>query len=85
MNNYELNIVIDAKSTAAGKKAISEKIEKMIKLLKGELGEMQDFGEKAYGILLMFPLKLGGAEAKSVLSKVKQDEEIIKHMMIKVK
>ena len=84
MNKYELNVVIDGKATAAKKKALTEKITKTVELVKGKVGKTTDFGEKAYGILLMFPLELGAAEAKGLLTKVRQDEEVIKQLMIKI-
>lgn len=84
MNKYELNVVIDSKATAAKKKAFIEKITKMVKLAKGEVGKIEDFGEKAYGIVLMFPLELGAAEAKGLLTKVRQDEDVIKQLLVRI-
>lgn len=83
MNNYELSVVLDAKATAAKKKAITEKLTKMVELLKGKVGKMEDFGEKAYGIVILFPLELTAEAAKSLLNKVRLDEEIKKHLLIK--
>ena len=85
MNKYELSVVLDSKATAAKKKAFVEKLTKMVELAKGKLGKMEDFGEKAYGILIMFPLELGGAEAKSLLTKVRLDEDVKRQLMVKVK
>ncbi len=84
MNKYELSIVIDSKATPAKKKAIIEKITKMAELVKGKVGKLEDFGEKKYGIVLMVPLELDPAAAKGLLTKVRQDEEVIKQLMIKI-
>lgn len=84
MSKYELNVVIDAKATAAKKKAITEKVTKLVELVKGKVGKVEDFGEKKYGIVLMFPLELDPGAAKGVLTKVRQDEEVIKQLMIKI-
>lgn len=82
MSKYELSIVIDAKATAAKKKALSEKVTKIVELLKGKVGSVADLGEKAYGIVLLFPLELGAEAVKSLISKVRVHEEIKKHLLV---
>lgn len=84
MNKYELSVVIDGKASPAKKKSVTERIAKMVELLKGKVGKLTDFGEKAYGIVLLFPLELVGESAKNLLTKVRQDEDIKKHLLIRV-
>jgi len=84
MNKYELSIILDAKATPAKIKAVTEKITKMVELVKGKIGKATDFGEKAYGIVLMFPLELAADAAKGILTKVRQDEDVIKQLMIRI-
>lgn len=83
MKNYELSLVLDSKATAAKKKAISEKLEKMVSTFKGKVGKVEDFGEKAYGIVLLFPLELTAEAAKTILTKIRLDEEIKKSLLIR--
>ncbi len=85
MNKYELSIVLDGKTGAAKKKAVVEKVTKMVDLLKGKVGKIDDLGEKMYGIVLFIPLELAADAAKSLLNKVRLEEDIKKHLMIKVK
>lgn len=84
MNKYELSVIIDAKASPAKKKSLIEKVTKMAELLKGKVGKIEDFGEKAYGIVLMFPLELAGNAAKALQTKVRQDEDVKKHLMIRI-
>ena len=84
MNKYELNVVIDSKATPAKKKAVTEKITKMVDLAKGKVTKMEDFGDKKYGIVLLFVLELGPEAAKGLVTKVRQDEDVIKQLMIKI-
>lgn len=44
MNKYELTVVLDPKATVAKKKKVIETIEKIISLLKGKLGKVEDWG-----------------------------------------
>lgn len=83
MNKYELSVVLDGKASAAKKKSFTEKITKMIELAKGKVGKIEDFGEKAYGIVLLFPLELTGEAAKGLLTKVRMDEDVKRQLLIR--
>ena len=92
MNNYNLAIVLPGAATAAKKKAIGTKLEKLIKDDKGKMGKMDDWGEKelAYpikkstsGTYLIFPLELEPAGAANLNGKLRLDEEIIRYLLVK--
>jgi small subunit ribosomal protein S6 len=92
MNNYNLAIILPGAATAAKKKAITGKIEKMVKEGKGKIGKIDDWGEKplAYpikknnsGTYLIFPLELESATAADINGKLRLDEEIIRYLLVK--
>lgn len=92
MRNYELVIVLDGKATAAKKKTVMEKLEKLVKSLQGKLGKAKDWGTKdlAYklkksvtGAFLIFPLELPGAGANEMTSKLRLQEDLIRYLLVK--
>lgn len=92
MNKYELTIVLDGKATAAKKKSVTEKMEKMVKALKGTVLKVKDWGVKdlyyeikksTTGTFLIFELELEGQAAKSINDKMKFEEEVIRYLLIK--
>lgn len=89
--NYELVVVLDGKATAAKKKALSEKIAKMVNVLSGKIVSETDWGvrELAYeindlktGLYLIFELELPAAGAKSLNDKLHLEEEIIRYLLV---
>ncbi|HWA51691.1 MAG TPA: 30S ribosomal protein S6 [Patescibacteria group bacterium] len=91
MRKYELTIVLDGKATAAKKKSVQERIEKLIKEAKGKTDKVKDLGTKdlAYkigksetGAYLMFPLELESESAKEINSKMRVDTEVIRYLLI---
>lgn len=85
MEKYELTIVLDAKVTPAKKKKITETIEKIVSLLKGKLGKVEDWGEKEEGYYLFFPLESPKSSVKMIAAKVSQEEDIKKYLLIRGK
>ena len=92
MNNYELVIVMDGKTTAAKKKTITEKIEKLVTSVKGSLGKAKELGTKelAYkigksetGSYLLFSVELDGAGAKDVSNKLRLETDLIRYLLIR--
>ena len=92
MQKYELTIVLDGKATAAKQKAVRETIEKIIKILKGKIGTVEDWGEKplAYkiskstaGIFIHFPLELEAEFVKDLSTKLTMEGEIIRYLLIR--
>lgn len=83
MNNYELTVVLDAKVTPAKKKKVIETVEKIVGIVKGKLGKMEDWGVKEAGLYLFFPLELEKKSVKMILTKVSQEEGILKYLLVR--
>lgn len=80
---YELTIVLDAKATVAKKKKVIETIEKVVSLLKGKLGKVEDWGVKENGLYLFFPLEIDKSSVKMIATKMEQETDILKHLLIR--
>ena len=94
MNNYELTIILEGKTTAAKKKTVLESIEKTVKLLKGEMNKVEDWGvkelfhkmnKKSEGAFLHIPLKLPATAIKQLDLKLKTEDNIIRYLIVKKK
>ncbi len=92
MRNYELVIVTDGKATAAKKKTILEKIEKLVTSVKGKVGKVKDFGTKelAYkinksetGSYQIIDLELEGSGAKDISNKLRLENDLIRYLLIR--
>ncbi len=92
MNKYELTLVLDGKATAAKKKLVTENLEKIVKLLGGRIEKTEDWGVKdlAYrigksetGLFVHFVLEFDTKSVKQLSLKLKSEEEIIRHLLIK--
>ena len=83
MEKYELTIVLDAKATVAKKKKVTETVEKLVTLLKGKIGKVEDWGVKEAGLYLFFPLELEKSSVKMMATKVEQETDILKHLLIR--
>ena len=92
MHNYELVIVMDGKATAAKKKVATDKLEKLIKSVKGKIASVKDWGVKplAYTIeksdsvaFLIFQLEIDGAGAKDISSKLRLENDLIRYLLIR--
>lgn len=83
MEKYELTVVLDSKATVAKKKKVSETIEKIVTLLKGKLGKVEDWGVKENGLYLFFPLEIEKSSVKMISTKVSQEEGIKKYLLIR--
>lgn len=87
-----MTIVLDGKATPAKKKKFTEMVEKIVAVSKGKLGKVEDWGEKelAYkiggstsGIFLHFPLELEAKAVKNISTKLYQEREIIRQLIVK--
>lgn len=83
MKKYELTVVLDSKATAAKKKKVTETIEKIVSLVKGKIGKVEDWGVKENGLYLFFPLELEKSSVKMISTKVSQESEILKYLIIR--
>ncbi|OGM29047.1 30S ribosomal protein S6 [Candidatus Woesebacteria bacterium RIFCSPHIGHO2_01_FULL_41_10] len=88
---YELAVVIDGESTSAKKKSIQEQIDRLVKVNKGKIVDIDDWGVKelAYkikksttGVYLIYTLELEPEAAVSLRDKIRLEEQIIRHLFI---
>lgn len=84
MRKYELTLVVDAKATAAKKKALTETIEKIVKVFKGKVEKSEDWGEKGAGQAIHFLLELESASVKGLEAKLKTEDAVKKYLVIKI-
>lgn len=91
MKQYELVLVLEGKATAAKKKSLTERIEKLVAALEGKILESSDWGVKelAYPILknttgsfLLMTVELGGKGAKDMLNRLRLEEGVIRSLFI---
>ena len=83
MEKYELTIVLDAKATVAKKKKVTETVEKIVALAKGKLGKVEDWGVKENGLYLFFPLETPKSSVKIISTKVSQENDIKRYLLIR--
>ena len=89
---YELTLVLPEKATAAKKKAVGEFIGKLIKTFKGEVKKSEDWGKidfaypiakNAAGNFMHYHLELEGNYVKDLNQKIKLEEGVIRHLIVK--
>lgn len=92
MNKYELTVVLDGKAGGAKKKKVTEVLESVVKLAKGEVKKSDDWGVKdmAYkigksttGLYLYFELDLDPSVVKNLNEKLRVDSDVIRHLIVR--
>lgn len=92
MEKYELTVVLLGNATTAKKKNAQETIEKIVKIIGGKIGKVEDWGKKelAYeiaknesGIFLHYNLELEGEAIKMLPQKFNLEENIIRYLLVK--
>ncbi len=92
MQIYELTTVLPGKTTAARKKDLVSKIEKMVKAAEGKVLAKDDWGVKdlAYtikknvaGAYLYFDLELPSSFVSSLNDKLKVEDDIIRYLLVR--
>ena len=92
MNMYELTLILPQNTTAAKKKAVTETIDKIVKMNKGEIKKTEDWGEKqlAYaiakntsGTFLHFELELENQSVKALSDKLRMEDGIIRNLLVR--
>jgi small subunit ribosomal protein S6 len=92
MQSYELTIILPGDVSSAKKKATQESVEKIVKVLKGKVGKVEDWGKKEFayeikkntsGVYLHFPLELGEEAIKALPQKLNLEEGIIRYLLVR--
>ena len=92
MNNYELTLILEGKTTSAKKKAVLETLEKSIKMFEGSLQKAEDWGVKEMfheikkekeGLYLHMPFELNAKSIKSLEIKLKAMENVLRYLIVR--
>lgn len=92
MNNYELTVILEGKTTSAKKKSFLESLEKQVKMFKGKVGKVEDWGVKEMfhiinknneGYYLFINLELSAEGVKQLDTKLRMDESILRYLIVK--
>jgi len=91
MKNYELTLILEGKATSAKKKAVLESLEKIVKMFRGKMDKVEDWGVKEMfheikknkeGAYLHIPLELPSESVKQLDLKLKTEESILRHLIV---
>ena len=92
MENYELTVVLDGKTTSVKVKVFKERVEKLLSVFKGKVIKVDDWGKKdlAYkidkntsGYYLFFELELEKSSLSQINQKLKMEEGVIRSLIIR--
>jgi small subunit ribosomal protein S6 len=92
MEKYELTLVLDGKTTPAKRKAVAATVEKIVAILKGKIGKVEEWGEKelAYkigksqsGYFIHYPLELEPSQVKALNLKLKMENDVVRHLLVR--
>ncbi|MDP3994756.1 MAG: 30S ribosomal protein S6 [bacterium] len=92
MNKYELTVILDGKTTPAKKKTFQELLEKLIKITKGKIVKLDEWGvrdlayninKSATGLYLHYNLELESGEVKGLETKLGQEDLVLRHLLIR--
>lgn len=92
MSRYELTIVLPGKATSSQKKSVQERLEKLVKLLKGSVAAVEDWGEielsykiekNTTGVFLFFVLELPKESVKDLREKLRLEDGILRYLLVR--
>lgn len=92
MFDYELTLVLDADSSSENQKKQIEKIKKTIEENKGKVQSEEDWGKKEFaypinkkksGVYLLLNLKISAPDIQKVDKKLKIEEGVLRHLILR--
>jgi len=92
MRSYELVLILSSALEKAEQEKILGKIKKIIAEAGGKVGEVTEWGKRelAYpvkkqneGIYLFLNLEIEGKEAKKIGEKLKIEESVLRHLLVR--
>lgn len=92
MNTYELTIVIPGNASAQKKKSAQDTVEKLVKVNKGEVKEVKDWGKidlafpmkkNDTGLFTLYEVGLEAEGAKAINNRLRAEEEFIRYLLVK--
>lgn len=93
MNKYELTLILDGKTTPAKKKSYLEVLQKQVKLFKGVVGKVEDWGVKEMfhqikkrneALYLLVNLEIPAEGIKQLDTKLRMDENLLRYLIVKI-
>lgn len=92
MRSYELTLIFPSSLDEAGQEKILTKIKKIITDAGGKIGKIDEWGKRQLtypikkqkeGVYFLLNLELEGKEAKQIEEKLKLEEVILRHLLIR--
>lgn len=94
MKNYELTLILEGKTTSAKKKSFLEGLDKIIKIFEGKVISAEDWGVKEMfheikkqkeGLYLHLNIEVPAKSVKGLDTKLRTDDNILRHLIVAVK
>lgn len=92
MRGYELVLILNTSLAKDEQEKILVKIKKIIEDIDGKVGETNEWGKRGLtypvkkqkeGIYFLLTLELPGKEAKGVEEKLKLEEAVLRHLLVR--
>lgn len=92
MNNYELTLVLPGGATAAKKKSVLGRVEKLVKTNKGKVAKTDDWGKldlayeikkQKFGVFMHMIIQIDAQGIKNLKDKLRLDDDIMRYLVIK--
>lgn len=92
MRSYELTLILNAGLPKADQEKTLTKIKKIIDDSGGKVGKIDEWGKRQLsypikkqkeGVYLLLTLELEGKEAKKIEEKLKLEEAVLRHLLIR--
>lgn len=94
MKNYELTLILEGKTTSAKKKSFLEGLDKIVKIFEGKVISVEDWGVKEMfheikkqktGLYLHLNIEMPAKSVKGLETKLRTDDNILRHLIVAVK
>ncbi|WKZ25684.1 MAG: 30S ribosomal protein S6 [bacterium] len=94
MNNYELTVILEGKTTSAKKKSFLEGLDKIVKIFEGKVKSAEDWGVKEMfheikkqktGLYLHLNIEMPAKSVKGFETKLRTDDSVLRHLIVVVK
>lgn len=92
MKTYELTIVIPGNASAQKKKSASDTVEKLVKVNKGEVKNVKEWGKidlafpmkkNDTGLFTLYNVELEAEGAKAINNRLRAEDEFIRYLLVK--
>jgi small subunit ribosomal protein S6 len=93
MRKFNLTIIINSSLDKAGIDKVLGKIKKIIDTASGKIGNTDEWGKKTFsypikkqkeGYFVNFDLELEAKEVKGLDTKIRNEENLLRHLLVRV-